>query len=166
MSDKSVDLGELRPYRVTLSVAWEYLVLAESYEDAVSVEHAREAFNSEDAPSDEEWKITANETTLERLPRGWDSGSLLYGTAEEVTVYDVREALAERAVADLIVGMRVYDRRMDLFGKIEAVLDNGASLRRDLVACVKYEFPMSAEAYPREVRLGDLVEASKVGTGR
>lgn len=157
-------LGELKPYRVRLSITYDYLVLAHSPDEACSLETAAEAKKYEETAeqSDNPWQIRADETDLTMLPCGWDEDSYLYGAAEEISVGEVREMLTERESRSLGVGSRVYHRRMDLFGTIEAVITSPQiENRKDRRARVKYEYPMSADAEPREVRLGELIAAHK-----
>lgn len=159
-----VGIGDLRPYRVRLSLTYEYLVLAGTHADACSVDTAKDAVKYEmpDTEHEDTWRITADETDLSTLPAHWDDDSNLYGTGEDVSVREVREALAEREAMGLDIGTRVYDRRMDLFGEIEAIIA-GPEIkdRKNRMARVKYEFPMDPSAEPREVRLGDLIAAHK-----
>jgi len=164
-------LQGLTPYHVRLSITYDYLVLAGTYTDACSTETAKETLRCEEPDISHEgtWRITANETDLRVLPAGWDEGSLLYGPLENVSVREVRNAIAERESASLVVDARVYDRRMDLFGRIETISEasdpDSHRSRARRWAKVKYEYPMSPDAAPREVRLGELIAADKVERG-
>lgn len=164
----SLDLKDLKPYRVRLSITYEYLVLAVTQADACSIKISQEAakYEQPDTEHEDTWRIVAEETDLLTLPAHWDSDSNFYGTREDVSVREIREMLVGREAAGLEVGARVYDRRMDLFGRIEQILIGPAySRRKDCPAKVKYEFPMSPDAEPREVRLGELVAAHKAERG-
>ena len=122
-----VSLKNLRPYRVRLSLVYEYLVLAESQTAACSLGDAKAALAEESTPEQKDWAVEAAETDLSSLPRWWDEDSCLYGPIDNFSVQAAREMLAERAIESLVVGSRAYDRHADLFGQIEEI--RAASLR-------------------------------------